>query len=193
MSKSILLCKNLKNALNSSQAFHTLRNLFSVLVANLPTPKGLSYVFFKTDGDSWIGNFRSNRTKLNDVYEISQSDTLLVFAEGKAYLLDPDTAEALEVIGDGFDQCLKTPNGTMILSDGCKLTILDTRGERWESERISWDEIKDLRINGNTVQGLASDAIDTKKEWKPFSLDLETKALTGGSYTNYIDKHDPRP
>ncbi|MBP6945326.1 hypothetical protein KBD61_03765 [Patescibacteria group bacterium] len=155
--------------------------------------EGFIVRFFKANGDSWIGNFRSNRTKLNDVYETSQTDDLLVFAEGTAYLLDSETTEALEVIGDGFYQCLKTPNGTMILSDGCKLTILDTRGEKWESERISWDEIKDLRVAANSVRGLAYDAMDTKKEWKLFSLNLETKVLTGGSYANYIDKHDPRP
>lgn len=152
--------------------------------------EGFIVRFFKASGDSWIGNFRSNRTKLNDIYETSQTDDLLVFAEGTAYLLDPETTEALEVIGDGFDQCLKTPNGTLILSDGCTLTILDTRGERWKSERIAWDEIKDLRTDGNIVRGLASDAMDTKKEWKPFSLNLDTKELKGGSYTGYIDKQE---
>ncbi len=152
--------------------------------------EGFIIRFFKKDGDSWIGNFRSNGTKLNNVYETDQPDSLLVFAEGTAYLLNPETTEALEIIGDGFDQCLKTLNGTMILSDGRKLTVLDTRGERWESERIAWDEIKDLRADGVIVHGLAYDAMDTQKEWKPFSLNLDTKELKGGSYATYMNQQE---
>jgi hypothetical protein len=52
----------------------------------------------------------------------------------------------------------------------------------WVSERISWDGIKDLKVDGSVVSGMAYDPTNKNKEWVEFSVDLQSRAIKGGSY-----------
>ena len=73
----------------------------------------------------------------------------------------------------------------MILSNGTNITTINPSGEIWNSERISWDGIKDLKLDIYTLSGLSYDPMNKNKPWVPFSLNLKTKKLKGGSYQQY--------
>jgi hypothetical protein len=144
--------------------------------------QGFVVPFFKKDGTSWVGNFGPGSTKIAGLYPLAQKDMCLVFAHGIAYIVNTESQKLLKSFGYGYEQFIYAPTGAMILSDSTTITSVDTSGNVWHSERISWDGIKDLKLEGKIVAGLSYDPLNKEVEWVPFSLNLETKELKGGSY-----------
>ncbi len=68
----------------------------------------------------------------------------------------------------------------LVVGNGIWLEAWDKSGMKWRSRRISWDGMQDLRIENETVLGLAWSPIDDRHH--PFSVDLRTGAVDGGSY-----------
>jgi hypothetical protein len=147
--------------------------------------EGFVVRFFKKDGTSWIGNFGSGSSKVMGIYPLTNKDEVLVFAYGTAYILNIESQKLLKSFGYNYDQLIHTSDGVMILSDFTNITTVAANGGVWHSERISWDGIKDLKLEGNIVSGLSYNPMNKNMEWVPFSLDLKTKELKGGSYNKY--------
>jgi hypothetical protein len=87
--------------------------------------------------------------------------------------------------GVDIKEAIKTKDNKIILLSDIYIQLIDANGMVWESERISWDGIKDVKLENNILTGLSYDPMDSMNEWIPFSFDLETKQITGGSYRRY--------
>jgi hypothetical protein len=144
--------------------------------------EGMVIRFFKTDGTDWIANFQPGWTDLNMVYELPDLSGLLVIAGGTCYIMLPDKKQPAEVFGVSYREVVQAGDGRLILQDGVYLTIVEKNGEYWDSQRISWDGIKNLSIEGNLVMGLLLNPMNSNDEWIPFSYDINTKVITGGSF-----------
>jgi hypothetical protein len=147
--------------------------------------EGFPVRFYKSDGIDWVANFKPGWTGLNAVYEFSGQQYILVIAGGTCYLMNPDEEKPKSTFGVGYETVIKTLDGRLILQDLTDLTIIEPNGEYWNTERISWDGIKDLKLEGNLISGLSFDPMNDKEEWVEFVVDLEKRNVKGGSYRQY--------
>ncbi|RZK01886.1 MAG: hypothetical protein EOO46_18940 [Flavobacterium sp.] len=147
--------------------------------------EGFAVRFFKTDGSEWVANFQPGWTDLKGIYELKDTTNLLVIAYGTCYLMNPDDTKSVSVFGVGYVSVLNTQDGRLILQDQTDLTIIETDGRHWDTTRISWDGLKDLKLEDNIVSGLSYDPMTEADELVYFSYDIDNKILTGGSYNRY--------
>lgn len=147
--------------------------------------EGFAVRFFKSDGTNWIANFKPGWTRLNAVHEFIDQQCILVIAGGACYLMNPDEEKPKSTFGVCFEAVIKTPDGRLILQDLTDLTIIELNGERWHTERISWDGLKELKFEDNYVSGLAFDPMNAKTPWVEFIVDLEKRIVKGGSFKQY--------
>jgi hypothetical protein len=152
-----------------------------ILIGNTAfSSAGLKIQFFPLNDSPWVANLLSHRMNLNAVYPLEGSK-LLAVAGGAAYIINTETKEIYSKFGLGYENIIENSDGTIILSDPIRVTLINPNGEIWNSEPISMDGIKDLEIRNNVLYGLACDVSNYSRPWVPFSLDLMTKKLEGGS------------
>ena len=147
--------------------------------------EGFAVRFFKSDGTDWVANFKPGWTGLNAVYEFTDQQYILVIAGGTCYLMNPDEDKPKSTFGVGYETVIKNLDGRLILQDLTDLTVIEPNGEHWHTERISWDGIKDLKLERNLVSGLSFDPMNDKDEWVEFVVDLEKRNVKGGSFRQY--------
>lgn len=147
--------------------------------------QGFTVRFYKDDKSDWVANFKPGWTGLNAVYELDNQQNVLVIAGGTCYIMNPNDSKPTEVFGVGYETVIKTLDGRLILQDLTYITVVEPNGEHWNTERISWDGLKDLKLEGNLITGLSFDPMYDKEEWVKFVVDLEKRKVTGGSYRQY--------
>ena len=142
---------------------------------------------FKSDGTSWVANFRPGWTNYNNAFDFPDKKTIVVVAGGQGYIMSPDNEQPILTFGLTIKEVIQTSNGSLIFSDDIYIILLDNRsGQLWASERISWDGIKDLEISGQILCGKAYDPTNSNQQWSEFSINLETKEITGGTYRDFL-------
>ena len=144
--------------------------------------EGFVVRFYRTDETEWVANFLPGWTNLKVIIELTDTTNLLVIACGTCYLMNPDDTKPLSVFGVGYLTTFKTEDGRLILQDQTDLTIVEPDGSYWGTERISWDGLKELKIDNNTITGLAYDPMYDADEWVKFSYNIDKKELIGGSF-----------
>jgi hypothetical protein len=147
--------------------------------------EGFPVRFYKSDGTNWVANFKPGWTDLKVIYELKDTPNLLVIACGTCYLMNPDQTIPISIFGVGYSTVFMTEDGRLVLQDQTEITIIETNGNHWGTERISWDGLKDLKLENSIVTGLSYDPMNDADEWVSFTYDLDTKVLTGGSYNRY--------
>ena len=106
---------------------------------------------------------------------------MIVVAGGQAYHVDPETKDLLYQFGGIISEVVREPSrGLLIFADDLRLWAMSASGVRWETERISWDGIRGLAIEGQSVMGEAYDPMSDG--WRRFSVEIETGKVKGGSY-----------
>lgn len=153
--------------------------------------EGYVVKFFRTDGTEWVGNFEKSYTDLKGVYTLPETANLLVIAGGICYMMNPDSTVPLSDFGYNYVVAIEIENSRLLLHDENKLTIVETDGRYWDSDRISFDGIKDVKITGNIVTGLAYNPMEDADEWVQFSYDIERRILTGGSFYEFSEPKKP--
>lgn len=144
--------------------------------------QGFAIRFYRMDETSWVANFKPGWSGLNEVHEFDGLPDLLIIAGGMCYIMNPEEAKPVAVFGLYYKGSLKIPDGRLVLYDLTGITVVEANCQYWDSERISWDGIKEIKLESNLVKGLAYDPTDNEDEWKTFILDLDTRKVTGGSY-----------
>lgn len=142
--------------------------------------EGFVVRFLKPDGTNWIANFKPGWSEFNFVKEYLASNRIIVIAQGQGYIMKPESPEPLHTFGLKIKEVTEAENNRIICADDCSLYLIDEEGGVWQSERISWDGIKDLTIQQNTVAGLSY--YPMTDSWVPFTFDIDTKFVTGGSF-----------
>ena len=148
--------------------------------------QGFVVRFFKSDGNDWVANFELGLGGLSGVYDLpDKQDTVAVFANGTCYFMTPDNTTPIKTINGGFQQLLISDKQQLVLLDFIDVTVIEPDGQHWNSERISWDGFKDIKLVGDIISGLSYDPMDRNKEWIEFAFNLTTKEITDGSYRRY--------
>lgn len=153
--------------------------------------EGFAVRFYKSDGTEWVANFKPGWTAFNKVFELKNSPNILVIASGTCYIMNPDQTKPISVFGNGYVDFFVNQEGRLILQNQIDLTIIETDGEYWDTERISWDGLKDLKLGNNIVSGLSYDPMNDADEWIDFSYNIESRILIGGSYNRYNIEKKP--
>jgi len=145
--------------------------------------EGFVVRFYTSENTNWVGNFQPGSTGLNAVYEFEHNIYVLVIAGGTCYLMNPDLQKPISTFGVGYETVIKALGGRLILQDSTDLTVFEVNGEYWHTERISWDGIAELKLEGNLLSGLSYHPVGEDGEWVEFVVDLEKRSVKGGSYT----------
>lgn len=151
--------------------------------------EGFAVRFYKTDGTEWVGNFQPGWTDLKEIIEFEKTQNLLVIACGTCYIINPDDIKSIEVFGVGYSDIFKASNDRLVLQDQTDLTIIEQNCKYWNTERISWDGLAEIKVENNLVTGLAYNPVHDSDEWVEFKYDIDTKTLTGGSYYSFETKN----
>lgn len=137
--------------------------------------------FYKSDGTNWVANFKPGWTELGEIFELKDSSNLLVIAHGECYIMSPEATRPISAFGGAYGTAFTTQDGKIILRDDTGLTVIETTGKYWHSDRISWDGLKVVAVQGNLVTGLAFDPMHDSDEWVKFSYNINTKYCPVGA------------
>ena len=148
--------------------------------------EGFVVRFYKSDGSDWVANFKPGLTRLNEIIILKDSPNILVIAGGECYLMPFKGSSPISVFGKDCETILKTADERFILQCHCDLIIVETNGTYWKTEQISLDGMKNVRLEGNVVIGLAYDPMDSSCTWKNFWYNIDNKTLEGGSFSRTL-------
>ncbi len=152
--------------------------------------EGYVVKFYKDDGSTWIANFPQGLSSLSFVKEIPNSNTILVVAGGDGFLMNPNYSKPIQKFNYFADEMVERDDGRLILASLTDIMLLDKNAEiEWETGRISWDGIKNLKLDGNILTGYAYDVgmYDENNDdnaWVKFTINIDTKKIEGGC-TNF--------
>jgi hypothetical protein len=139
-------------------------------------------VEFETDtGEIWVANFQSGRNGIDDVRRHPNGHDVLVISAGSAWQVNPNRREATEV-GDAIDGTwsVSDPEGLVMSWQGLGFLRVGPEGRIWHTRRISWDGFKQVQLSPTEIRGFAW--APWAPEWVPFTVDLQTGRVDGGSY-----------
>ena len=152
--------------------------------------EGVVVRFFKVDGTEWVANFQPGWKTLSQVVALEHTSHLLVLARGICYVMSTEETSPISVFGVDYSNIFRASNNRFVLQDEIGLTIIESNGTHWHTQRISWDGLSEVCVQDNVVSGLACDPCNDDDQWIPFSYDIDTKTLTGGSYPTF---ESPKP
>ena len=144
--------------------------------------EGYVVKFYKDDGSSWIANFPKGYTNLFSVIEFSNSDNLFVISGGEAYLMNPNYSKPIKDFYYFVEEFVKSDNGGLIIATLTDIIFFDEYAEEEWRINISFDGIKDLKLDNNNLTGYCYDIFitDESDSWKSFFINLDTKEVEGG-------------
>jgi hypothetical protein len=149
--------------------------------------EGLVVEFVANDGEVWVGNFQPGLGGVNDVLRHPNGRDALVISNGTLWSVNPTTRHADELAPVVFDVWpVADPDGYVLNDQGLAFLRLSDSGILWSTTRISWDGFRNLRFEGEQLTGQAWSPLEDR--WLPFSLDLQTGLVQGGSYTGPLAK-----
>ena len=106
---------------------------------------------------------------------------LIVVARGQGYVVDPEAQQLVSRISGYIEHVIRLPEfGAVAFFDGLGIEAINYDGLWWRTKRISWDEIRNIKVEGTILRGEAS--TPDGKEWAPFTVDLMTGECKDGIY-----------
>jgi hypothetical protein len=126
--------------------------------------EGFVVEFHPVNLSKWVGNFQRGLGNYDCVLEHPDPNFITVVAGGDGLFLKEKSL--------------------IIFNNMVDLIILDHRKKLLKTERISWDGIQGLRLDGDYIVGKSWDPMRNK--WIPFKVCLNNLDVTGGSYSDYI-------
>lgn len=143
--------------------------------------EGIIIRFYKADGTNWVANFAPGWTELTEIIELNNTPNYLVIAKGTCYIMNPGKTRPVATFGADYAALYATSKERCVLVGGTHLTIVEPDGSYWHTERISWDGLKVFTVESNIVTGEAFNPTHENDNWIPFSYNIDTKTLKGGS------------
>jgi hypothetical protein len=144
---------------------------------------GLVVRFHPDASNSWVGNFQPGSGGWEDVLDHPNGQHVVVVARGQAYVVDPETRQLLFAFSGSIQHVVRLPEFNAILfSDGLSFEAIKGSGVWWRSPRISWDEIRNIKVDGSVLRAEASTPTVDGNQWIPFTLNLMTGQCEGSIY-----------
>jgi len=131
--------------------------------------------FSDKDGcGEWIGRFGVGSRGPERVVKIAEPDRFFISAGGFAYVFDATRREIVFQYGDEFlqDIIYDTERSLIITAHYTRLCWVNHEGKTLEERHIAVDGIRDLKIAGRVLTGLAYRDYGSEKEER-FWLDLD--------------------
>jgi hypothetical protein len=143
--------------------------------------EGLVIRFPTAAGQAWIGNFHGGYGRACGILEHPNKCHVVILWRGQGYIVDPDAPQDVCMFGGAIQDFFSLPEFDAILfADDLGFETINRQGPWWRSPRISWDEIRGIRIDGATLHGEAITPIG--QLWVPFTVDLRTGECRDGIY-----------
>ena len=106
---------------------------------------------------------------------------VVVLARGQGYVVDPDAPEDVSTFGYDFHEFFLLPELDAILFVGdLEIQAINKEGRWWHTGRISWDGIRNIKIEPARLCGEAFTPVGDR--WVPFTVDLTTGECQDGVY-----------
>jgi hypothetical protein len=138
------------------------------------------------NGERWYGTFAfgnmGGQLGAYGVMTTPDPKRLCVVAGGSGYFVsayDPTAWESVQVVPI-LDFCLIPTHEIIVFADFTGVVAYGASGIKWKSRRISWDGIKNLRMENNLLHGDSFGPQDDQAH--PFSVDVKTGVTEGGSF-----------
>ena len=147
-----------------------------------PFSEGFVVRFFKSDGTSWVANFAVGWTNTSFIKYFQESGLVIVLSKGQGYIISPESTIPLNTFGIDINWMQEINEELIAFTNNLQVGTIDKNGHLWMSERIAWDGIKDISCHGHILQGLSLDPTRSDDYWVPFSVDLQTRKIEGGSF-----------
>lgn len=129
----------------------------------------------------WVGNFQGGFGECQGVFAHPDGSHLIVVATGQAYVVDPESRSLLHHFGADIAAVVEVPElPALVFTNGLWFEGYGSSGVLWRSDRVSWDGLRSLSRSELTLQGEAYSPLDDA--WHPFSLNLLSGRIEGGSY-----------
>ena len=149
--------------------------------------------FSDKDGvTEWIGKFGTSTSSSSRVDKVIEPDKFFISAGGFGYLVD---ATNRKLLNHHFEESTRdvvfdAQTNRFIVADFVRLRILDSGKVVWASERIALDGIRDLKMEGRVVRGLAVTGFEGEESVFTFNLDtFEVKCpVDFSSWDNLLNK-----
>ncbi len=143
--------------------------------------EGFVVRFLPEQSESWVGNFQGGFGQAQGVYLHPDGKNILVIAAGQGYVVDPESRTLMETWGPDIQRCLILSDlNILAVSNGLWFEGFGSNGLAWRTRRFSWDGIRSVERDDFVLRGEAFSPLDD--DWHPFSLDLLSGDVDGGSY-----------
>lgn len=143
--------------------------------------EGYVVEFYPEAKGAWVGNFGRGGSCYDTVMEHPNGQHLIVFAGGQGYVIDPKTRMEIDIFGGYITLCSNlSDDPSMLVFVGLfYIEILDRWATVKRTEKISWDGMRNIRLEGDRLYGEAWDLNDS---WVPFEVNLRDATHVGGSF-----------
>jgi hypothetical protein len=170
------------HALPGLPAYGEAARVFSATGTGLQS-EGLVVHFAPTGAPPWTGNFVPGRfTKFQLLVPHPNGQHAIIIAGGQGYIVDPSAEELVGTLGGAIVDAFSHPTTSALVLNhqNLRFEAIGATGRIWLTRRISWDFMRSLEHHGTTLTGEAWKPDDT---WHRFRVDLDTRAVEGGSYS----------
>ncbi len=132
----------------------------------------------------WIGNFQPGSFGgWQGLLDHPNGMHVIVVARGQGYVVDPEAHQLVSRLDRIASHVVPLPAlDAIAISDGCFFDAINKDGIWWRSARLSWDEIRNIQIDGTTLRAESSIPTAHGDEWAPFTLDLTTGHCDDSQY-----------
>ena len=110
--------------------------------------EGFVVRFTDSRGRQWVGNFQPGLAGVSEAIEHPDGQRVMVFAEGQGYVVDPDDPAHRSYCGGNVESIMRVPAAGVILGNGLWFEAIGPSGPLWTSDRISWDGMRGLGVEG---------------------------------------------
>ena len=138
----------------------------------------------------WVGNFQPGYRGISRVLFHPDGRTLLVVSRGIAYPIDPESRSLASPVVDEDVEDTCVPDGRLVLVGSTDLTILGPGSQRIKTQRVAWDGVQDVRVEGRKLFANGWDAVGDV--WRPIEVDLHDGTVTASAYGFYSAPHTLR-
>lgn len=143
--------------------------------------EGLVVEFFPGEDRSWVGNFHRGLSKCDQVLTHLDRRHLIVVSGGTAYVVDPNEQTVVETFGADIEYCTEVADlDVLVFGNGVCFEFVFNNGSRTQTDRISWDGMRNIIVHGARLEGDAYDPM--QDSWIAFEVDILEGTIKGGSY-----------
>lgn len=149
------------------------------------TSGGLTIVVRPSGGSQWLGVFEegyASGSVISGAYSCPSPDYFCLVSSGSGYIVNarnPDEFERVPTFP--IVHVLPGPEeGLLVFADFTKACAYDRNGLRWATRSLSWDGLRNLRLQGRQLLGEGWDSPGAA--WSEFTVELQSGEAHGSIF-----------